>query len=389
MTRKAQSGQAIVLMAVIIATLFMMFMLLFEIGRLLVARAVITSASQRAGEAALSYLVEYAQNRAEWNQVAQNALDNRQVWAVFYDTQTGVPDWLSSQAMRYLNLNLSDHLELIRKDSIDALNRSQVVTFPYKDPTWPTATIGIQLHFTVQVPLFFFTFLGQPTAPITVQTTSITSVAELLGLDNSATGRIGDAGSVELASGLHTLRPSADCPNCKWVEPFANFNNWLPIAQYWGCPSQTVSAYRYAKGRHAGIDIGIPEGTSLFAIASGTVVNAAFYPFQINPVGNNAVIIKTDDGYYITYMHMLSFNVTKGQHVNAGDLIGISDGDPKLHPPTFTGFTSGPHLHLQIAKGNFYDYPDDTDPWPLLGLNKASDKAVQPDPTTGCVNISK
>lgn len=385
-----RSGQAIVLMAVIIATLFMMFMLLFEIGRLLVARAVITSASQRAGEAALSYLVEYAQNRAEWNQVAQNAIDNRQVWGVFYDPQTGVPDWLRSQAMRYLALNLSDHLELIRKDSIDALDQTQVVTFPYKDPSWPTATIGIQMHFTVQVPLFFFTFLGQPTAPISVQTTSITSVSELLGLDNNGPAVLGQGGSVELASGLHTLRPSTVCANCKWVEPYPNFNNWMPVAQYWGCPSETVTAYRYAKGRHAGIDIGIPEGTSLYAMADGTVVNAAFYPFQINPVGNNAVIIKTDQGgYYITYMHMLSFNVTKGQHVTAGTLVGISDGDPKLHPPTFTGFTSGPHLHLQIAQGNFYDYPDDIDPWLLLGLNPNSDKSVKPDATTGCVGISK
>src|SRR5579859_3125951 len=139
--RQAQSGQAIILMAVIIATLFMMFILLFEIGRILVARAVINSASQRAGEAALSYLVEYAQNRAEWNQVAQNALDNRQVWGVFYDPQTGVPDWLRSQAMNYLKLNLSEHPELIDQTSAAALDQTQTITFPYKDPTWPTATI--------------------------------------------------------------------------------------------------------------------------------------------------------------------------------------------------------------------------------------------------------
>lgn len=396
MHHKPRNGQAIVLMAVILATLFMMFIVLFEIGRVLVARAAITSASQRAGEAALSYLVEYAQNRSEWSQVAQNALDNRQVWLVFYDNQTGVPDWLSSQAMRYLKINLNDHPELIQLDSINALDQTQVVTFPYKDPTWPTATIGIQLHFTVQVPLVFLSFGGQATVPISVQTTSITSADELLGLDDSSPAVLGAGGSVELASGLHTLRSSPDCQGCKgWVEPFANFNNWHVFDQFWGCPPQPVSAYSYAKGRHAGIDIGIPEGTSLYAVASGTVINAAFYPFQINPIGNNAVIIRTDDKsdkgpYYITYMHMLSFSVTKGQHVNAGDLIGISDGDPTLHPPTFTGFTTGAHLHFQIATTGGavlfpYDYPYDIDPWTLLGLNKALDKSVAPNPTTGCL----
>ena len=87
-------------------------------------------------------------------------------------------------------------------------------------------------------------------------------------------------------------------------------------------------------------------------------------------------------------MHMLSINVTKGQHVNAGDVIGISDGDPKLHKdnPAFTGFSGGAHLHFQVAKGKFYDFPYDIEPEALLGLAADGTNAKQPPggPGTAC-----
>lgn len=369
-----QSGQALVMMAVVIFTLFMIFMLLFEVGRLLVARETILSATQRAGDAAMSYLIDYAQRRADWNagtlQLASEA--NQQIWPTFYDNKTGVPQWVSSKALDYLRRNLADHLNLVTQASIDAIDPNQAIVFPYKQPNWPTATIGIQVTVTLQVPLFFFSYFGINTAPLTVQSVSIASVDELIGISSNAQTTLGDGGaSSELASGAQQIPGSTATP--KWYEPYARFNVFRSIAQYWGCPNQPTMAYRYAKGRHAGIDLGLPEGTPLYAVTNGLVTNVGFYPYQLKPIGDNSVIIKTDDGYQVVYMHMLTFNVTPNQRVKGGDLIGISDGDPRLHPPTFTGFSTGPHLHFQVAQGNFYDYPNDIDPEALLGLGTVND----------------
>ena len=181
-----------------------------------------------------------------------------------------------------------------------------------------------------------------------------------------------------------------------WYEPYAHFNEFHPVSQWWGCPATPTAAYRYAQGRHAGIDFSIPEGTNLYTVTNGTVYNAGFYSYQINPVGNNSVILKvsltlpdgsTTDGF-VTYLSMLSLNVTTGQKVKAGDLIGKSDGDPTLHPPTFTGFSAGPHLHFQVAEGNFYDYPNDVDPEWFLGLGQPNEHGNIPGKgaTTNCAS---
>jgi len=381
---KAQSGQALVMMAIVIFTLFMVFMLLFEIGRLLVARESALSAARRAGDAAMTYLVDYAQRRSDWNantlKLASQA--NQQIWPTFYDNKTGVPQWIASKAITYLKLNLADHLNLVTQDSIDRLDPAQAILFPYKEPNWPTATIGIQVTVTVDVPLFFFRYFGLQTAPVTVQSVSIASVDELLGISSGFPTTLGDGGSAsELAVAAQQIPGSTADP--KWYEPYAHFNEFHSVSQYWGCPVQPTDAYKYAKGRHAGMDLSLPEGTPLYAVTDGVVLNVGFYPYQLRPTGNNSVILKTDDGYEVVYLHMLSFTVTANQRVKGGDMIGISDGDPNLHPPTFTGFTTGAHLHFQVAKGNFYDYPNDVDPEALIGIGKDQEHVNAPKGANG------
>jgi|GEM_PF-1053001 len=384
--KSVQSGQAVVLIAVIIALLFAVFTLVYEVGRLLIAREVAISASQRAGEAALSYLVDYAQRRSDWNERVLHAQKNLQVWNAFYDENTGIPNWLREQAVHYAKKNLADHANLVTQTSIDALTVKSV-EFPYKDSNWPTAAIGVRMTLTIEVPLVFFGQLGSPTLPITVQTISITTVDELLNAPSGGQATLGQGGSITEFNGVPRALLNNGAP-VKWVEPFNHFADSAAslINQWWGCPKDPVSAYSYAGGRHAGMDFGVPEGTNLFAVANATVYNTGFYPNQIKPIGNNAVILKTDDGsYFVTYMHMLSINVTQGQHVNAGDLIGVSDGDPSKHKdnPSFTGFSGGAHLHFQVAQGKFYDYPYDLDPESFLGLGADHEHAKAPEGVNG------
>lgn len=86
---------------------------------------------------------------------------------------------------------------------------------------------------------------------------------------------------------------------------------------------------------HPGIDIAAPEGTSIHAADSGTVVFVGWY-------GNygNAVQVDLGHGKTITlYGHLSQFAVSEGQQVSKGDLIGYVGS---------TGYSTGPHLHFEV-----------------------------------------
>jgi hypothetical protein len=84
------------------------------------------------------------------------------------------------------------------------------------------------------------------------------------------------------------------------------------------------------------IDIGLPEGTPIYAVASGKVISVT----SSGKCGNGVVIDDTE-GYRYTYCHATSVHVPKGTTVGAGQLI-MSSGN--------TGNSTGPHLHFQIQR---------------------------------------
>jgi len=86
---------------------------------------------------------------------------------------------------------------------------------------------------------------------------------------------------------------------------------------------------------HRGIDIAYPEGTKLKAVEEGTVHLADYG--SVN--SGKTVFIETADGHKVIYGHLSRFNVSEGDHVNAGDVIAES-GD--------TGHSFGAHLHLGL-----------------------------------------
>lgn len=86
---------------------------------------------------------------------------------------------------------------------------------------------------------------------------------------------------------------------------------------------------------HRGIDIAYPEGTKLKAVEEGTIHLADYG--SVN--SGKTVFIDTADGHKVIYGHLSRFNVSEGDHVNAGDIIAES-GD--------TGHSFGAHLHLGL-----------------------------------------
>jgi murein DD-endopeptidase MepM/ murein hydrolase activator NlpD len=97
------------------------------------------------------------------------------------------------------------------------------------------------------------------------------------------------------------------------------------------------------EGKHTGVDIALPEGTELRSIVEGFVTN--IYDGSGN-IGKGVKIIGNDDREYI-YGHMDDVDVTVGQKVNFGDVLGESGN---------TGNSTGPHLHFGVKEdGEFVD----------------------------------
>ncbi|MCU1589732.1 MAG: Peptidase, partial [Frankiales bacterium] len=89
---------------------------------------------------------------------------------------------------------------------------------------------------------------------------------------------------------------------------------------------------------HAGIDIGAPYGTSVWAADQGTVV----YAGEASGYGTLVLISHgTVDGKDITtgYAHMSELDVSQGQTVSRGQQVGRVGNE---------GNSTGPHLHFEV-----------------------------------------
>jgi hypothetical protein len=95
---------------------------------------------------------------------------------------------------------------------------------------------------------------------------------------------------------------------------------------------------------HNGIDFKMETGTKLKAIEDGTIHLKNFG--NIN--AGKTIIIEGDDGKSYIYGHLSHFNVKNGQHVEKGDLIGLSGN---------TGHSTGSHLHFGVkdSSNHFLD----------------------------------
>ncbi|MEJ8474344.1 M23 family metallopeptidase [Roseibium algae] len=103
---------------------------------------------------------------------------------------------------------------------------------------------------------------------------------------------------------------------------------------------------------HTGMDFKAPYGARVYASGPGTVIHAG----RKGGYGN-LVAIRHANGFISRYAHLSRLQVTKGDHVTAGDVIGNVGS---------TGRSTGPHLHYEIRLG--------TEPLNPAGFVKAGDK---------------
>lgn len=103
------------------------------------------------------------------------------------------------------------------------------------------------------------------------------------------------------------------------------------VTSEWGNRMHPI--YKYNKF-HAGIDIGVPTGTSVYASADGQVVTATYsssYGYY--------VLINHGGGIYTLYAHNSSLSVSVGDAVYQGQVIAKSGS---------TGNSTGPHCHFEV-----------------------------------------
>lgn len=89
------------------------------------------------------------------------------------------------------------------------------------------------------------------------------------------------------------------------------------------------------KNIHSGLDIAVPRGTPVYAMADGIVRLTAdnfFYP-------GNYILLDHGQGLNSQYLHLSKMEVREGDRVKKGDLIGRVGT---------TGRSTGPHLHWSV-----------------------------------------
>lgn len=111
-----------------------------------------------------------------------------------------------------------------------------------------------------------------------------------------------------------------------------------------------VSSY-YGDGRnHKGVDLRAPSGTSIYAVADGTVVLAKW-----NGNYGNCVIIEHSNGMRTLYGHAKQLCCSVGDTVSAGEVIALVGT---------TGQSTGNHLHFEVISGG-----KNVNPAPYINLD--------------------
>lgn len=128
---------------------------------------------------------------------------------------------------------------------------------------------------------------------------------------------------------------------------YANFRNTGPSNVILDKPvdgrlSSPFGLRRFFNGEernaHSGLDFAVPAGTPVRAPADGVVTIVADYFFN-----GKTVFLDHGQGFITMYCHLSEFQVTRGQAIKRGQIIGNVGA---------TGRATGPHLHWNVSLNN-------------------------------------
>jgi murein DD-endopeptidase MepM/ murein hydrolase activator NlpD len=148
-----------------------------------------------------------------------------------------------------------------------------------------------------------------------------TTIAKKQGIDNTPTGDV-DPKAATAKEPITSAQADASGSNPEFR---------------WPARGRIIQGFK--AGGNDGIDISVPEGTSVRAAESGEVVYAGD---GLKGYGN-LVLIKHPNGYVTAYANNAELDVKKGEQVKRGQIIAKS-GD--------TGNVNAPQLHFELRKGS-------------------------------------
>ena len=124
------------------------------------------------------------------------------------------------------------------------------------------------------------------------------------------------------------------------------FGNLFCVSQYFGKTSfATENPQVYNGSGHNGIDIAAPIGTPIHAALGGTVLATGNTDLVHDSAGHQCysfgkwVMLVHGNGINTLYAHLSEIDVSKGQPVSTGQVIGLTG---------MTGYATGPHLHFGV-----------------------------------------
>lgn len=131
----------------------------------------------------------------------------------------------------------------------------------------------------------------------------------------------------------------------EWSEvPNPDLEFVTPLA---GPRSSSFGLRRFFNGQprrpHGGMDIAMPTGTPVVAVADGRVTEAGDFFFN-----GNTVFVDHGQGLMTLYMHLDRIDVAPGDVVVKGQRVGTVGA---------TGRVTGPHLHLSVRLNGAYVDP--------------------------------
>ena len=124
------------------------------------------------------------------------------------------------------------------------------------------------------------------------------------------------------------------------------FGNLDCITQYFGnTPFSTANPQVYNGHGHNAIDIAAPIGTPVHATLTGKVLDTGDTDLSHDAKGRQCwsfgkwIMLIHPNGINTMYAHLSKIEVTKGQKVATGQIIGYSG---------MTGYATGPHIHFGV-----------------------------------------
>lgn len=169
---------------------------------------------------------------------------------------------------------------------------------------------------------------------------SLASIARRYGGDKDEISAFNNLDSEQLLAGQEIIIPDGE------TAPAGVTGSHSALPSYASYYARPVAGGRKSQGIHGhnGIDIAAPNGTPIYAAAEGKVLIAKDGGW--NGAYGSYIVIKHDNGTQTLYAHLSAVNISAGQSVARGQIIGRVGS---------TGRSTGNHLHFEVrgAKNPF------------------------------------